>query len=444
MDFADYTPSMGGSLTGILGGSGSTGSSMSGQLQSALGNLEAAINMGNQRAYDLALGQLLGVFNGQNTVDEQRLMGVGANGQPTLDAKSLAEKQREADLGAQMSLLDTGAKLTGPKDYGDFMNFTGGGKSLMQQVMAGRPASSAPVGDMEPMDLYALLQKFGLGPGQTATANPASAPNFTGAGGGGTNPNQPDNMTPMPTDYSAFPTMANDSDINYAKAQALAGAGYDPTGYQSFEQANGGNPDWTPLVTHPATLGTKKNTFQTAWGTYDPGAGYGPMQNPSITRLAYNQLVLGRNQGQNPDTDALNDSEIGKRVADWVANQYEGGTPETTTGTGEPSWFKDYMAALIGMGPSVNRGAAENLPLLYQLGLANPQGLSQILNPQGNIDPGKWDSLGPVGQSLLAQAAGKVFGWDPTEFVNQINATRPLGAPVSGVQVGYAPLALAQ
>lgn len=461
------------SMAGPLGSSGTTaGSGMSGQLQSSLQALQDAINQGDQRQYDIALGQLLGVFNGQNTLEEQKLMGIGANGQPTLDALTEAEKQREANLSAQSGLLDMASKLTGPKDYGDFMAMTGGGRSLMQQLLAGRPSSSAPVGDMEPMDLYSLLQKFGMGPGQSATANPAPGPNFLrtgspitgatgGGGGGGTDPMQPDNTTPLPSDANLFPTMANDSDIAYAKAQAAANAAYDPNSYQAYMAANGGSADWQPQVTTevhsmtpdlqmPYAMPSRGGALN-VWGAGDVGKDRATLHDflgngsDNVPGLAIAQMLgADPSQGtsQYDNLNNLTDRQIGQVMTALMTPKDRVTTQ--TSGTGPPSWFNDYMKALIGLGPNVNRGAAENLPLLYQLGLANPTGMGQMLNPAGNIDPAKWDSLGPVGQSLLSQAAGKVFGWDPTVFQQQIDATRPLGSPVSGVSVGYSPLALAQ
>lgn len=61
--------------------------------------------------------------------------------------------------------------------------------------------------------------------------------------------------------------------------------------------------------------------------------------------------------------------------------------------------------------------------------------LTNRMIPMGHqVNPGVWDSLGPVGQGLALSAVEKK-GLDPTEYQRQINAARPVGRarPSSGV-----------
>jgi hypothetical protein len=62
----------------------------------------------------------------------------------------------------------------------------------------------------------------------------------------------------------------------------------------------------------------------------------------------------------------------------------------------------------IGGGTLQTTAASTRVPLPYQ------------------INPGVWDSLGTVGQQMVLSAA-EAAGYDPTEFVRQVNAARPVG-----------------
>ena len=66
----------------------------------------------------------------------------------------------------------------------------------------------------------------------------------------------------------------------------------------------------------------------------------------------------------------------------------------------------------------------------------------QTLNNPSAMNPAFWDSLGTDGQQAWLGAAQQIFGWDPTEYVRQINATRPLGSPFApqSVQTRFAPV----
>jgi hypothetical protein len=70
--------------------------------------------------------------------------------------------------------------------------------------------------------------------------------------------------------------------------------------------------------------------------------------------------------------------------------------------------------------------------LLARFGLTAGQGL----NPT-QINPARYDQIGPVGQSLTRNLAETSFGYDPNEFEAIINAQRPLGAAVRGTNIGY-------
>ncbi len=53
------------------------------------------------------------------------------------------------------------------------------------------------------------------------------------------------------------------------------------------------------------------------------------------------------------------------------------------------------------------------------------------------VNPAVWDSLGPIGQGLTRSAAQEE-GWDPDEYVRQINLTRPTGSAPNPSRVRFA------
>ncbi len=153
--------------------SGST--SQNPQLQGALQQLQSALASGSQKEYDLALATLMGVMNGQPTLAAQQLAQSGQQ-----FAQTEAEKAREFNLGQGQSLLDTATKLQGPADWGKYLQYTSGGKSLYDQAMTGRPASGAPVGTNQPQTLQSVMSAIGKtsAPGAAGTAAvPAAAAN---------------------------------------------------------------------------------------------------------------------------------------------------------------------------------------------------------------------------------------------------------------------------
>lgn len=411
------------------------------RFKQALDKVQNSAKSGDQRAYDLALAELMGTFNGQPTLEGQKQQ---------LEQQKLGETQREYNVTTAGNILANAAKLTGPEDYGNYLAYTSGGKRLLQQIQSGRPQSSAPTGDMEPMDLSALMNSLGLGPGQGGQQPKTGGGGSDGltlieamtkrrgvGGGSGT------------TDYSQFPMSANEGDIAYAKSHAA----FDPQQYLDYLSGNGYTPDYQAV-----TPGF--DTYQTAWGLYDPNAPWNSAQhNHSIERRVVAEYFAPQNQrGQGiplpgnmlPQTTDRVPADIWAQfagrnldaVSDPQIEQILGYIRKPVTNNA-PGWLGDYINRLISLGPDVNRGAAENLQLLDQLGMANPAGLATLKNPGGNINPVYFDQLSPSGQALLSQAAGKVFGYTPEDFSQQINAQRPLGSPFvpNSVTTMYAPLA---
>jgi hypothetical protein len=79
------------------------------------------------------------------------------------------------------TLLGTATSLTGPRDYAKFMQYTSGGRSLLDQLYGAtaRPKFSAPTQNLEPMTLQGLMGQLGLAdqgtPGQPSAQPQAPA-----------------------------------------------------------------------------------------------------------------------------------------------------------------------------------------------------------------------------------------------------------------------------
>ncbi len=220
-------------------------------VQTGLGNVQNAINSGDQRAYDLAVGQLLGVFQG-NT--------------PTLGLRQEEEKAREANLSDQLNLTDTAAKLNGPANYGDFLAYTGAGKDVAHQLLSGRPASSAPTSTITPMSLPSLLQQMGLmtSTGGTPTGSADTPDPFAGTPGG----------APMQT---------------VATGGGGSGAGHAPGTDAGEGMSDLGATIWQALLHHISSNKGKEATgggggTSNPWGTDSNYGGADPLSNTYTLR----------------------------------------------------------------------------------------------------------------------------------------------------------------
>ncbi len=97
---------------------------------------------------------------------------------------------------------------------------------------------------------------------------------------------------------------------------------------------------------------------------------------------------------------------------------------------------RDLISQLFGSTPRPLFGAPSGpiegqtlQSLLGQLGLAGgttQEGATQTIPLPHQINPAVWDALGTVGQQLLLGGAEDA-GYDPDEFVRQLNAARPQG-----------------
>ncbi len=414
-----------------------------GQLQGALANLEAAINSGNQRQYDLALAQVMGVFQGNPTLGGQQL---------ALDKQKLAETQREYNLGLQSNVLGAATKLQGPEDWGNFIKYTGGGKSLLEQAMTGRPSSGAPTGDMQPMTMQSIINRLGLGNGP-ATGAPS------GAAGGPLTPEQM-NAYKVLTANNGSPAAGLGQDVfsgfvnanqrnpndavelaSYAKTNpGMGGGGGSVTGNAS------GNQDLLNSLGFGAPdIGHSDLQRLEGWNAPAPAPAVAPATdyaqwNPDQSS-AYNVLTadngspaagigankysayLAANNGQAPNGAA--------QLAEWIAANPDASyaspaaaaTPTTPAGPNVSNVF-DLLNS-----PDYRKYATANQGDATVQQTQDYERKLQMLNNPGQMDPAHWDSLGPDGQKLWLDAASQIYGWDPSEYVRQMNSTRPLGSP---------------
>ncbi|MDA8219835.1 MAG: hypothetical protein M0Z94_19725 [Dehalococcoidales bacterium] len=87
------------------------------------------------------------------------------------------------------------------------------------------------------------------------------------------------------------------------------------------------------------------------------------------------------------------------------------------TGPVEPASLGGLLSDLTGGGST--QQPAQQLPQPFQ------------------INPAVWDALGPVGQQMMLSAA-EAAGYDPNEFLAQLNAARPVGKAARSTQYTFA------
>ena len=126
--------------------------------------------------HDLAVQQFnqgVNEFN-QNLAEKQREFGIDTG-----------EKQREFNVGVQENMADLAGRLTGPKDYFQFLNATNAGRNIIQSIQNGqeRPAFTG-IQNTQPMTVSDILNQLGLG-APTANSGNAIAQAATGAPAGG-------------------------------------------------------------------------------------------------------------------------------------------------------------------------------------------------------------------------------------------------------------------
>lgn len=250
-----------------------------GRVTGALNNVNGAIQGGSQDAYDQAIGELLGVFQG-NT--------------PTLPLRNTEEKAREANLSDQLNLVDTASKMNGPANYGDFLAYTGAGKNVANQLLSGRPASSAPTSTITPMSLPQLMQQMGLMTpqyGGTPTGTAGTPDPFAGVPGGG----------PM---QKVAPTGGGGSGQNADTSDPLMG----------MDMSELGKTVWQAVlhhISHKSQQATGGGGGSNPWGDNSDYGGADPLSN------TYTLRAMGL-QGQDP-TGSLELSNPGGNIdpAKW-------------------------------------------------------------------------------------------------------------------------------
>lgn len=140
---------------------------------------------------------------------------------------------------------------------------------------------------------------------------------------------------------------------------------------------------------------------------------------------------------------------LGNRPQDWVQYQQftRGGQslmeqlygnqpiPEVGLPNGQTGTLDDLLAAL-GLGG----GGASPTPWA-PMNAAAPAG--QAVGPSDGklvpwqIDPARYDAIGPIGQGLTRGLA-MAQGWDADDFERQLNATRPQGSAARSTRTTYA------
>lgn len=423
------------------------------QLRQAMNNVQTAIANGDQRSYDLAVAQLMGIFQGQNTQSQQQALGFDNSGKPflntseqlgyitmpdgtkvpTLDASKQAEAQREFNLNTAGNLLDTASKLSGPQNWGQYEQYIHGGKSLYNQAMSGAPASGAPVGQNQPQTLASLMSAFGMG----------GAPSAAQAQAAGSQQNLYRQIMGLSTDYAPG--------TQYTAADVKASPSYQQAAANGFSTYGGNDP-----------LGGAGG------GGSDPMDPTGTASDQGLynEQGTYRQL-MGLSQDWNPNT---NFTPVDVRNSGAYQNAQAGGFATfggvdplaiKTTGinnTGQSAQNQDLLNSLGFSAPNLSQNdlnrlagaqAGQNATTSDVLNSANYREMTngsptdagvqamqtyerslQALNNPGQMNPAFWDSLGKNGQQLWLNAAQQVFGWDPNDYVAQINATRPLGSPL--------------
>lgn len=91
------------------------------------------------------------------------------------------------------------------------------------------------------------------------------------------------------------------------------------------------------------------------------------------------------------------------------------------TGQIQPANIQDLLSQLGLSGGVFGRAAAAQ-------NAAAPK--PELILPH-QVSPAVWDQLGPVGQQLALSSA-EAMGFDPSEWVRQLNATRPTGQSLTG------------
>ena len=160
--------SSGGGSTGVGGSTAAqqAASTLDQQLSKLLQALSATNEQDFQEkirefntTHDLAVQQFqqgVSEFN-QNLAEKQREFGA-----------DFGEKQREFNVGVQENMADLAGKLTGPRDYFQFLNATNAGRNIVQSLTNGQPRPSfGATGPTQPMTVADILNQLGVNGGAT-------------------------------------------------------------------------------------------------------------------------------------------------------------------------------------------------------------------------------------------------------------------------------------
>lgn len=299
--------------------------------------------------------------------------------------QDLAEKQREFDANQQAgqqknyqdlatTLLNTAAQLQGPANYYQFDQYASGGRDLMNTLFGNQPraAFSTPTGTNTPMTLSQLMQELGFKQVPQATTSTSS------------------------TAATTAPQAAVTADqIN----QMASGMKIDPTIIQDYVNQNHALPSLDQL-----------STFMQANGYSNPNGSLTGKKGPSVV-------------GYTPQA-ATTSTPAAQPASPTGKMSVMGTTTPATPGMTTTSAAMEKMPTIPGYEKSP--GTDWSNPQTESQEQAQEFATKLANTAPYQVNPAVWDSLSPDTQ-LFVQSALKSKGWDPNEWLKQLNAARPQG-----------------
>jgi hypothetical protein len=289
--------------------------------------------------------------------------------------KEIARQQIYSDLA--QSLLSGAASLRGPRDWLKYAQYTQGGQDIFNRLFgnSAAPSFSAPTGFSAPVTINDVLADLGL----------------AGAGGG---------------------AATGGGTVGDAQIQAWADALNDPAAIENdYARARAFVQQYGRLPASIAEWDSFKNAYTgQAMGATGVGQGMGTASagaaaNPMATAMQQAAApVTGRpvpGVGPAPSIDRVDWSNLPVTDDPWQV------TPDTSGRTGQP---------LFDVTPSPT-ASDEQSP--YAVPLPH------------KINPAVWDSMSPTAQQMILASAEEgntpSGAWDAQDFLQQLNATRPVG-----------------
>lgn len=313
--------------------------------------------------------------------------------------QSQAENQyqfnQDTALGAQKnyndlatSLLDTAAKLSGPSDYFQFQQMTSQGRNLWDQLAGNQPraAFSSPAGMISPITVGGIMQDLGF----------QKAPQLG---------------SPITSNYQYFPSTPSGSSPSSGGPTSGAGVPvYDKGG--KVPGKTGGHilailqtgekvvpvkgRDHVRDIEAVRSLARMLNI-----PIFDEGGIVGVPGVPGTSGAGTSKDTSPNSLPSAKPYNLPSSSPSSGNINNYTVPAGSTLPPETASpsGIGSPSITPSFSTS-----PSIPQ-----VPLPYQ------------------INPAVWDAMGSVGQQLALSAA-KAAGWDPNEYLRQINLARPQGS----------------